>query len=370
MRLLLVTENPLGMGAYSNMAHLVASSLAEDEGNKVFMLPLVIGPSKAFLLNKYFVLGLNEQKFGSEALDAAIRYSKPDVVLCFSPSFSPMYKQLRGKKVKWIASYDAFDSPFLEDIPTDADLIITNSRNTKEKLREEAYIEATYLPWTIDPLYKKVDKAEARGQIGLKKDVFYFGLVSDNKMYEQIPTAVMSFSMAFKGNNGVKLAFLCPPYLANGTMIPEACKLFGVLEQTSFLEGIEMLSPSEPVANLILNSWDVGVTAGTGDYDYQLLLRAMATGKAIVYNRGNPIHREVIGEAGLGAENNCFFRDSNFRNRHCVSPIDLKEKMLLVYQDEELRKDLGRKAMDRFKEEYSPIKVLNQWKETIMEVGG
>jgi len=349
---------------YGEIAIQLATYLAQDKDYKVHILPLQYGPTKPLLLNGVYIVGLNEGIHGAEALSSFLSLSKPDVLItmCMPQSLS----KLDAKAVRWIAMYDSIDSPFLDGVPEEADAIVTNTKYIKKKLKEELFLDAHYIPATIEGAYAKEDTTESRKSLGLPAEPFYVGVLSNNLMYEQIPTVVMAFSMAFQ-NTPVKLSFLCAPYRSNGTMIPEVCKLFKVLDQTTFLMHSDELSPSQMVIKAWLNSCNIVCTASTGSIDYRLALQAMATGRPIIYNGGNPILKEVIGDAGLPIKSNMFFRDIWYRKRWCADPVAMKEAMVELYNNSKLREELSSKAVDRYRD-YSPAVVLPKWKRLIEEV--
>ena len=197
-----------------------------------------------------------------------------------------------------------------------------------------------------------------RSKFGMK-DVFTFGMVAANTVRKDFPTLIRAFLRVRKKYDCQLYIHTGLPPTGQGYNIQDVisgCKLF---EKAAHIDTSNCIwiptyldqtwGTAEDVLAELYNCFDVYCQITKGEGFGIPMLEAMACGKPVLYTDFSSCP-EVVGNAGLPIKVAGLIGTVYGGFEALTDVDDLTEKMIMMIEDDELRKKLSRKALKRAKQ--------------------
>ena len=355
---------------------------------------------KGFLENKVDIkqfgmqtVGLQEKKwllptlndvFGSDALQHYVQYYGIDAVVTILDTWVQVYHYIPGllKKLncKHIAHVTANSSPLSAHLISQlkqTDFLVAPSKYVEKLLLEVFPKERIrYIPHGVDinifkpfSLENKLKEKQGIGYSGK----FIFLSVGTNKGIQKNWQGLFYAYKVFLLNNpeARKETILhchTDMHASDGYDLELLARRYGIAENVFYVDTkLNAGTPPEKMVKLY-NLADCFVSASLGESFGLPLLESMACGTPVIF----PNHTsgpELIGEpnTGLLAELVKMKNEQEFgltspmaSDKYFVDPIDMAEKMEMIYKDEKLKEKLSKNGIE-FAKKFDWKKVVSQW---------
>jgi len=285
---------------------------------------------------------------------------KPEVVVAYGSCWYPPYNQIsricssKNIPLLWYCTVEFTTLPlqFLQSL-VGATHVATTSFFGK-KVLEEHNIEASVIPHGVDRSVFKPMNPKPRFES--QEDKFVFGMVARNSLRKEYPVLLKAFSLLPEEVKRSCVLYLhtLPIEESNlrGWDIPQLVvklNLQGKVMMPS-LTASKFWGFSDEELAQTYNALDAHILVSSGESFCLPVLEAMACGipQAVSNNTALP---EVVGDAALTIE--CWEEEMYTAECFTINTTkikDTRDKMLLLYEDEDLRKKLSEKALERAKE--------------------
>lgn len=325
----------------------------------------------------YDVLVANPQYAGRPlAIDGAIHYPlfddfslfqgflsevRPDVMVAYGSNWFPPYNQIAricansGIKLLYYVAieFSSLSLTYLQSL-VGATRVAIMSRHGQELLKKHR-VDARYVPHGVDTsIYKPMNPRpyfeNARGK-------FVYGMVARNSLRKEWPTLLTAFSQLPEPvkQRSVLYAHTMPFEETGGRTgwsFPELILRMGVQGKILMPSGkaSKWYGFSEEEMARIYNILDVHILLSSGEGFGLPILESMACGVPQIGSNNTAIP-EVMGDGGLLAE--CWEEDLYTAENLTISSTktaSVRELMLRMFEDDKLRKELSRKALEHSRE--------------------
>jgi glycosyltransferase involved in cell wall biosynthesis len=285
---------------------------------------------------------------------SAIDKYKPDLVLAVGDLLFYEYL-IEGKKdYKYkLAVYFPVDSspPRYRELLMckDLDYAIVPSKFGKETLEKYGVKNIHFIPHGYNPdIFKPRDKKEARKVYGVSEDLFLFGYFGTNCWRKNLTGLLQSFKLAFKNEPKTKLALITPSFARTGSDLIKVGKYMGIQRQLLFIAHTEELALTEPEIAVAYDCMDAYVSASTGEGASITLYEALASGLPSIAPNYSAM-TELLDGCGILTKIKGGWFDV-FASWRCIADeADLARAMRRLYQDQSLREELSKKAIEKAK---------------------
>lgn len=309
--------------------------------------------------------------------DAAVMHQqdfKADIVITFQDIWVMDVNNLRKLK-NWIPMLPVDHDPVPQAVLDRARLayrIITHSQFGYKQLKNKG-VHSTYIPLLVNTnIYKPMDKAEARKQMGIPEDIFLFGMVSANKdfpprkSFQEVMDAFVVF-LKDHPNSGIYFhTFVNQP---GGFPIMEYAKFLGIHDKIYYIDQYqELMNTDKSKMALIINSFDCLLAPSTNEGFGVPIIEAQACGVPVITNDFTSMPELVeIGKTGFVTK----ILQKRFTPLLAYSavpdPKSIYELMCKVYKSD--RKEMGRLAREKMEKEYAlDLLVEKGWKPFLEKV--
>jgi len=283
---------------------------------------------------------------------------KPDLVFAWGPNWVEPYRRVasicsaENLNLLWMVTLE-FGTVSLDLLMSlvGANKVATTSLFAA-KILSKHNIDAAHVPLGCDhSIYRPVNpKPKFEGY----EDFFAFGTVQRNTLRKELSVVLKAYSMLPQIVKDESIFYLHTlPFEENlgqvGWNIPELVMRFGIAGNVLMpsLASSKYLGLPEDEMCKIYNALDVYLSISSGEGFCLPLLEAMACGTPVIVSK-NTSQPEVVEDAGLYAE--CFddpeYTAESFTIWHTKTK-SVKKQMLRLYEDENLRKALSRRAFER-----------------------
>ena len=381
---------------FGNIAHNVCNGLAEA-GYETYFLGWGFRSDGAYPRGGYKLLPSGNGTFGEDVLPYYIQQIKPEILITQADArmlmwVPDMLRQIpnkptwllypvidgnvwdyEGKNTKWPSNWTACIKA--------ADKVVAMTKYGQNIMKDNG-IESTVIYHGVDTSMFKPAPEEAKKQIktqaGLSGETFVFGGVFKNMQRKNPEKYLQAFKIflnskeltdAEKGKMVLLLHTNPRPGGAGEYDLVQQALDYGLEPGKNVMFSAGNVPPE--VMPMLFQSMDVYLQLGGMEGFCLPLAEAAATALPIIANDSST-HSELVGDIGLISECPKFNKNhrityGSYNGVECdlADPWDVAKKMLRLYKDEALRKELGFKATEKSLKEFDWRIIIPKWLEVV-----
>jgi glycosyltransferase involved in cell wall biosynthesis len=265
--------------------------------------------------------------------------------MVYTNHYVPEHEPMETLDTKEFSRYEE-EKFWIQHIYEYSSEVVTVSNYAKRRLREEFGIDSTVIYHGVDLQIFNPFLSRQKNDLGFERDdkivlwVARFG----NQPYKDPFTFVRAIPQVLQRYPRTKFVMIGSGFLK--ALVVNLAKKLSVNNSIEFRDQVENLNYFYAVS-------DVFVLPSLNDNFGLVVAEAMACGKpVIISNRGAP--QEVVGDAGL------IFEYGN--------PKDLAEKIIMLFENEDLSRAIGEKAYKRIAENFTWDKAARKYLEIYKKV--
>lgn len=368
LRILIFGASPFLGSGYGNVVREIATAYSANPKHKVFCYvegwnATLMKVGNFYILPGQFAVSGGPPRPGPYRAVSCLLKFKPQLAITVGDIV--ILNWLRGwrqrNQVPWLGYFPVDADPMrVDEIPVAKaiDYPVVTSRFSQRMVRNEG-IDCEHIPHGIDTrIYKPIDKNEARDFFKISQDKFMFLYVGTNTRRKNIPILLKAFADNFKDNKDVMLWLHTIRLDGTGWNLVSIIKKMG-LDNVYFSPFLDDLAFTLDELAMLYNSADCFVSASSGEGFGLPHLEAMSCGlpQVAVDYSAIPELAEGCGEL-VPVEYK--WMDGFGAYRGMCNSKDFGDRMLKLYNDEELRKKYSKKALEKAKE-YDWSKTTPMW---------
>jgi len=294
-----------------------------------------------------------------------LRAVRPDVVVVYASHWVPPYNQISkicnklGLKVLYYVTveFSSVSKYFLEP------LAYVNFISTPSNFGKEVMVRHGIPGERIMVVPHGVDTKIFRpfnAKFGGFEDYFFYGMVARNNLRKEFPVVIRAFAQLPSEVRERSMLYLHTSLqeenvswsgVLRGWDLSTIIAKYGLTNKVLMpSEGDKWWGVDEEELAQIYNALDVYVHASSGEGFGLPILEAMACGKPVIASNNTAIP-EVVGDAGILIP--CFEEDMETAEGFTVATTRIKpftEAMARLFYDDNLRKTLSQRAIERAKQ--------------------
>lgn len=292
---------------------------------------------------------------------------QPDIFLTLNdleetyryPSFVLDARQKLDKRIPWVGYFPIDGTPIhpecVEVVRQFIDKPVVISEWGAKQFRNESGMDIPYIWHGVDtnrfkPMSEEEKKEMIEKEFPKLKDKFVVSCVGYNQLRKQYNLLLEAFKIFSKNKSDVALYLHTTQVTPLGWNIPRMAKTIGLDETDVFYtQGVrEAFGIHWVLMNKIYNIADVFFLPSVGEGFGLPFAEAQACGVPIVTQDCSSI-TEVVGDAGIMVKpkGHMFFPHDYDKKRPMPSPKDLAKALDRLYEDEDLRKNMGAIGRER-----------------------
>jgi len=410
IKILWMSDSPLTVTGFATISKHIMNKLPNDKFEKHFIAHNYMGqtlkPGTTFedgTKLDFYLWGAGTQRYCTDIIEHRIREIKPDIFAVLLDTFMLMEAGYLGKDLGPSKTVMYFPSDGGGNLPTGCEEILKKfnvnvamARYSQRQAKDCHNIKTLYIPHAIEPkVYKPLsaeEKEKAKAKFGITGK-FVVGTVARNQGRKMMDRTFKAFARFAKGKDDVVL--FCH------TDIDDAAQVFNMRQLVTryklnnkvmfsgmkFFKGFDYLE-----MNKVYNVMDVFFLSTSGEGFGIPTIEAAACEIPSVVTDYTTTHELLIedGECGLPAKlagvEHELFKNQDKANQHeldlaidngtitgswtvergLIDIQDAADKLDTLYNNEGLRKRLGKTGREKVLKFYNWDKVMKQW-ETLFE---
>ncbi len=327
------------------------------------------------------ILPVGDDPHGADRLLYYVTQYNIDILITVTDLFPDHFNFVKGvvkqTGIYWIhhcTIYSTPLSPFRAKVLTHTDLIIAPSKFAYHTIKNAKYDNVKYIPHGVDlDVFKPMPEQREKDRKEMKvEDKFIFLMVARNvPLQKDYPTLFHAYKTFLTNVEGAKEKTLLHchtnPTEFTGFNLSLMAKRFGIMKNVTFTAGhnANFTLPPERMAE-IYNYADVNLCLSTGESFHLPTIEGFACGKpCIAMNFSAPVEHIKNSGAGLLSDIKGMMTTKLISDLCINDEFSFAKHMGKLYEDKELREEMGKKGIEYAKNFEWDSKILPQWMELL-----